>query len=217
MKTGQERRVSGGDERMPEERNRQAAGRSLRDQADRLLMAGVRRGDQLAFAELVRRYQQSLVNFFRRVGVLNDAEDLAQETFLRVYRYRRRYKPVAPFRAFLFRLADQVHIDYLRRQSRRPAAVGLETEPSGAPWVGADEGLEEVERALRRLSAPLRSVVVLRVFNELSYTEIAEALDIPVGTVKSRLFSGLRELRGYFERRAIAGDVLRSGDDGPDQ
>jgi len=170
--------------------------------SDSELMALVRKGSRSAFARILKRYERRILNFFRHLGVVNDVEDLAQETFLRLYKYRKRYREKAPFGTFLFRLASQVHLDYLRKKKRSVAAVQL-SEDSGFNSSVELEAEEEVEKALRRLSEPLRSVVVLRVFQNFSYEEVAEILSIPVGTAKSRMFHALRVLREYFESREL--------------
>jgi RNA polymerase sigma-70 factor (ECF subfamily) len=166
---------------------------------DVALMARVRDGDRDAFVTLVRRHQQPLMNFFWRLGVrIGEAEDLAQETFIRLYRYRLRYRPRAKFTTFLYLLARQVRIDALRRARRREAlADELENEQrvleqeTGAAGIRAQEALD----AVRRLPEAMRWVLTMSLNEGLRYDEIAEALGIPVGTVKSRVFNALKRLR----------------------
>ena len=170
------------------------------DDAD--LMLRVRsQDDEAAFALLVSRHQKSLLNFFIRSGVQYDSEDLVQQTFLRLYRYRQRYVASAKFTTFLFLLARQVWIDELRRRQRRQRlAESLAAEPyeefaaPAAPSAGV-EGDLDLARALATLSEGLRQVIELAVYQDLPYTEVAEILKIPVGTVKSRMFNALAKLR----------------------
>jgi RNA polymerase sigma-70 factor (ECF subfamily) len=166
---------------------------------DVALMARVRDGDRDAFVTLVRRHQQPLMNFFWRLGVhTGDAEDLAQETFIRLYRYRFRYRPRAKFTTFLYLLARQVRIDALRRAKRREALAGeLENEQRTREQEtdAARHRAREAADAVRRLPEAMRLVVTLSLNQGLRYEEIGEALGIPVGTVKSRMFNALRRLR----------------------
>lgn len=172
---------------------------------DAALMLRVRDDDRDAFAVLVRRHEKMLLNFFARSGVQYDYEDLVQQTFLRVYRYRDRYVTRAKFTTFLFLLARQVWIDELRRRKRHERLVcGLAAEPrkefaaSEAADASAAGGLD-LDRALASLPEGLRLVVELGVYQDLPYADVAEILGIPVGTVKSRMFNALAKLRGFLE------------------
>jgi RNA polymerase sigma-70 factor (ECF subfamily) len=172
---------------------------------DAALMLRVRDADRDAFAVLVRRHEKMLLNFFARSGVQYDYEDLVQQTFLRVYRYRDRYVTRAKFTTFLFLLARQVWIDELRRRKRHERLVsGLAAEPrkefaaSEAADSSAAGGLD-LGRALASLPEGLRLVVELGVYQDLPYADVAKILGIPVGTVKSRMFNALAKLRGFLE------------------
>ena len=170
-----------------------------------MLLAGA--GQREAFELLVNRHQQPLLNFFLRSGVDRDAEDLVQQTFIRLHRYRRRYRPRARFTTFLYLLARQVWIDELRRRRRlqrlREQARQQAELAAAADTAPVDEGFsDELQQALDSLSPRHREVVVLGVLQELEYSEIARILKIPVGTVKSRMFNGLRDLRRYLESDA---------------
>ena len=178
----------------------------LSDLDDAPLMFRVRDGDDRdAFAVLVKRHQKMLLNFFARSGVQYDCEDLVQQTFLRLYRYRERYVATAKFTTFLFLLARQVWIDELRRrkrQERLAAGLAAEPPPEHAAPVAADmtaSGGMDLERALAALPEGMRQVVELGVYQELPYAEVAEILGIPVGTVKSRMFNALAKMRAFLE------------------
>lgn len=168
--------------------------------SDAALMARTAAGDESAFAGLVEKYQNILLNFFLRRGVsYSDGQDLAQRTFLRLWRYRANYKPQAKFTTFLFLLAGQVSVDFYRSEGRRAdleeglaheAEVAADVRPPAARFGG-----EDVRRAVSRLPAGLRDVVELGVFQDLPYADVAAALGIPVGTVKSRMFNALRKLK----------------------
>lgn len=165
---------------------------------DAALMDRIREGHPEALESLVRRHQQSLVNFFRRMGAYMDAEDLAQETFIRVYKYRDRYRPTAKFTSFLYTVARHVWLDLLRQSrkreelTRRLEADGPRSSDGGHP---ATRLKMDVDGALRRLPEKLRSVIVLSFYQGLKYEEIATVLRIPLGTVKSRVFLALARLK----------------------
>ncbi len=165
------------------------------------LMQRSRHGSREAFAELVQRYQNRLVNFFRRMGVpLTEAEDLVQTTFLRVYAYRKRWRPTGKFTSFLYVIARHVWTDMVRKSARTPRAneaaiAGAATDGDGA----ASDARMDVGAALVELSEKLRSVVVLNLYQGLKYQEIADVLDIPLGTVKSRMHLALKQLKEILD------------------
>lgn len=165
------------------------------------LMVQVAADSREAFAELVRRHQNSLLNFFHRMGAYNDAEDLVQETFVRLFRGRARYRPTARFTTFLYVLARHAWADHGRKSWRRKRLeTGLEDE---AMIVDRERGTVadthlDVQAALGRLSPKLKEVLVLNVYQGLRYQEIADVLDIPLGTVKSRINLALQALRKQF-------------------
>jgi RNA polymerase sigma-70 factor, ECF subfamily len=166
--------------------------------SDVRLMELVREGRRDAFVEIVHRYQRILVNFFVRMNAsYSTAEDLVQTTFVRLYEYRDRYRPSAPLGAFLHTLALRAWVDWTRKERRQPELVDKETldsEPKDG-GVGRIEDRMDLLAALGSLSEKLRSVVVLTYFQGLSHQDVALVLDIPVGTVKSRLFLAMEELR----------------------
>ena len=157
---------------------------------DAELMTEVSRGSEIAFTVLVRRHQNPLLNFFTRMGAMSDGEDLVQETFVRLFRYRDRYRPTARFTALLYHLARNVWADRGRKDARfERLTSGLRAESavsSGPDFTGPGERLD-VDAALRKLSPKLREVIVLNVYQRLRYQEIADVLGIPLGTVKSRI------------------------------
>ena len=158
--------------------------------------------DETLMAE-ARKFEKNLLNFFWRQGVsLSEGEDLVQETYLRLWKYRREYKPAAKLSTFLFLMARQVRIDALRRQTRRAnrERTSLEaTSLQGSAVTSRIDAREDVRWALAKLSEPLRDVIELGVFQDLPYAEVAEILGIPVGTVKSRMHNALKELKEIFD------------------
>ncbi len=158
--------------------------------------------DRAAFEAIVVRHQKKILNFFCRAGVHYDAEDLVQKTFLRLYRSRVRYRRSAKLTTFLFMMARQVWIDELRRRSRyerlkSEAALNADDHAEGP--VAASDARIDVAAALAALSEEMRLVVELGVYQGLAYAEIAQIMEIPVGTVKSRMFNALRRLRSILE------------------
>ena len=147
-----------------------------------------------------RKFEKNLLNFFWRQGVSSsEGEDLVQETYLRLWKYRRDYRPSAKLSTFLFLMARQVRIDALRRQNRR--ASREENWGKDQPTVQGpgDSVREDVRWAVAQLSDPLRETVELGVFQDLPYAEVAEILGIPVGTVKSRMSNALKKLKEIFD------------------
>ena len=158
--------------------------------------------DETLMAE-ARKFEKNLLNFFWRQGVSSsEGEDFVQETYLRLWKYRREYKPTAKLSTFLFLMARQVRIDALRRQIRRENReekwIGEQPTSEGPKTFGVRE---DVRWALAKLSEPLREVIELGVFQDLPYAEVAEILGIPVGTVKSRMHNALKELKEIFDEQ----------------
>ncbi len=172
----------------------------MRDLPDVELMRLAASDREDAFEALVEKYKDILLNFFLRRGVsCTDGQDLAQRTFLRLWKYRKKYEPQAKFTTFLFLLAGQESVDFFRAEGRRAGLVeGLTREVEvRADVQQADPPAdgEAVRRAVAQLSPGLRDVVELGVFQDLPYADVGEALGIPVGTVKSRMFNALRKLK----------------------
>jgi len=167
---------------------------------DAEVMRRVKEGDVEAFADIVRRHQTGLLNFFRFMGASPvDAEDMAQETFWRLYQWRTRYRPTAKFTAFLLTLARHVRADALRKARCSPAVEGDEKAADRLPHpvtVNGQTALRlDAQKALAALPETMREVVVLSIYHNLRYEEIGDMLGIPVGTVKSRMFHAMRRLR----------------------
>jgi len=180
-------------------RYRRTAGFEALSDSEAMERAG--QGHPEAFEILVRRYQDDLLNFFRRMGVNSDAEDLVQESFVRIYRHRQNYQPTAKFLTFLYAVARSVWIDWVRRQSRRRDLLTHYAEHLAAREAGNAPHLRsgpDVQAAVESLSEKLRLVVVMSIYQGLKYEEIAEALHIPVGTVKSRMSLAFSQLREFI-------------------
>lgn len=171
--------------------------------SDEDLAESAQHGDVRAYGELVERYQRLVfrVIWSRSGARQHDVEDLAQETFVKAWERLETYDPSRPFKAWIARIAGNTAIDRHRSDSRLPRMSDLEdvgaTLTSGEPDPAAAAiGRENTHMLLSRLKElpdHYREVVVLRFVEDLSYEEIAETLDLPLGSVKTRIFRG-REL-----------------------
>lgn len=177
---------------------------------DEQLMAAFARGSSDAFQALFVRYRQPVFGFFRRrVADAALAEELAQEAFLAIVKARGRYEATALFRSYLYGIAFRVLKAYRRKALLRAMFTGRmpeRAEPAAETSIEAGllAGLA-LRDAVERLERMDREIVLLREFEELSYTEIAEVLRIPVNTVRSRLFRARMALRELLT--APAADV----------
>jgi RNA polymerase sigma-70 factor, ECF subfamily len=174
--------------------------------SDEELMDAVAHGDSRALGDLIERYHAPLRRFFAQLLAWDRtaADDLVQETFVRLLR-QRTYSPKRAFRPWLYAVAHNLAKDYWLRQSREPAALGSkfdeaaasleETSPGPEERVEAKDELSRIRQALSRLPEEYRLTLVLRFGQDLQLAEIASVLGIPLGTVKSRLSVGARKLR----------------------
>ena len=167
--------------------------------SDEALMGNLRRGDMQAFDELYTRHRQSLFNFILRL--LQDAalaEDVFQETYMRVLENADRFKPRGKFSTYLYTIAHNLCMDELRRQNtsisaEQMAALPPTRDPHDHLLKREDE--EAAHQLLAALQPHLRAAVVLRVLHDYSQEETAKIVGVPVGTVKSRLHHALKQLR----------------------
>lgn len=172
-------------------------------QSDEQLMARVMEGDREALARLVERYHSPLIAYLYRLleGDRALAEDLTQETFIRIIR-QRSYRTGSPFKPWLYAIASNLARDHFKSAATRHAAsddhdfTARPDESSGPEQrVLAAELHDEVAAALAQLGPEYRATLLLRFFGGMSLLEIAASLDVPVGTVKSRLSVGCHRLR----------------------
>jgi RNA polymerase sigma-70 factor (ECF subfamily) len=184
--------------------------RSLGVPTDEDLALRVQRGDAQGLTALVERHHGPLLGFVYRMtgGDRALAEDLVQEAFLRVMRAIGQYRYPRPFKPWLYAIALNLARDHYRRADTRHAAAlseeAWESQPADPPDDGllADAEGRQVAAAVHALPPHQREALVLRYYQGLSLDEIAAALDIPVGTVKSRLSLGLKRLRETLEPEA---------------
>jgi RNA polymerase sigma-70 factor (ECF subfamily) len=165
---------------------------------DEQLMLDVQRGVRGAFEQLFERYRGPIWRFFRRrVADPPRAEELAQDAFVAVLQGTARYEPRAPFRSYLFGIAYNLLLAERRKSSHRPAEP-LDDEP--AECAGDPESQIWVRTALGELDADDREILMLREYEQLSYQEIAHVKQMPLNTVRSRLFRARLALKAVLER-----------------
>ncbi|MDM5101315.1 RNA polymerase sigma factor RpoE [Aeromonas salmonicida] len=170
---------------------------------DEQLVERVQRGDKNAFNLLVKKYQHKVVNLVARyVNNPGDVPDVAQEAFIKAYRALSTFRGESAFYTWLYRIAVNTAKNYLTSQGRRPPSSDVEADE--AEYYGGGEALQEVATpenlaltdeikrtvfsAIEALPEDLRTAITLREMEGLSYEEIAEIMDCPVGTVRSRIF-----------------------------
>jgi len=195
------------------------------DQADpdAVLMLRVKRGDRAAFAELVEKYRQPLFNFvFRTLRDETETEDVAQNTFLQVWKSRARYQRTAKFSTWLFTIARNLCLNEIRRRSRHPAESLEEThaEHDDQPQrqyedkkvflptenVLHGELAKKIEEALDELSENQRTAILLCRQDEMSYEEIAEILNSSLSATKSLIHRGRETLKEKLKPYLQTGD-----------
>ncbi len=179
-----------------------------KEQNDATLVSRTCEGDDDSFSELLRRYQRPVLNFvYRLLGNETEAEDVAQETFVRAYQHLADFDPRRKFSTWLFALARNAAIDRLRYRQRHPTEELSDIAAASLARGPADEAAtreigDEIAAAIQSLSEDQRTAIVLAEYHDLSYAEIAEIMDCSVKSVESRLYRAkavLREkLRGLF-------------------
>jgi len=169
------------------------------------LVSRAQSGDRNAFGELVRTYTQGVLHvIYRMCGDMRVAEDAAQETFIQAWLRLKSYRPGTSLRSWLYRIAVNSAIDMLRKEKRiLPGAIEdlslADPLPGPEALAANSERAEAVQQAVLSLPEACRAVLVLREYEGLSYQEIAGTLDIPVGTVMSRLNYARKRLREKLE------------------
>lgn len=181
------------------------------DASDNQLIDRVLGGEPDAFGTLVRRWERPIYGLtFRMLGHAEDARDATQETFISAYSNLKNFRGDAKFSSWLYRIALNVcHSKLRKRSGRGDASLEQQFEDVGfepaSPLQAADDRLlgdqvgEHVRRALGAIPAEMRQVIVMKEYEDLKFHEIAEILDIPLSTVKTRMYTGLKELRKRLE------------------
>jgi RNA polymerase sigma-70 factor (ECF subfamily) len=171
------------------------------DQSEATLIEQARAGDEAAFEELMRRYKRPVLNFvYRLLGNAEEAEDIAQEVFVRVYQNLRDYSPRTRFSTWLFAVARNAAIDRLRWRKRHPTQP-LDSTPDPVTLIGVAEEVNareigaQVTVAVAALPEDQRTALVLAEYQGLSYAEIAEIMRCSEKSVESRLYRAKHALR----------------------
>lgn len=201
---------------------------------DDRLIDRARSGDAQAFGALVQRYQDAVYSLcFHLCGDRTDAEDLAQEAFVRFHRQLDRFCPGEPLWPWLRRLTTNSALNGLRggRMGRvgrgtrgadgvggggggavrtlslDDASLGLDVADDASAWRGSDDLRIDLERQLQALAPADRAVLVLRYLEDLTYAEIAALLDVPASTIETRLFRARKRLGARYRAHAADGEV----------
>ena len=181
------------------------------EQPDPGVLRSAQRGDEGAFAEIVRAYRAPVFTYVVRVvGSRSLAEDLTQEIFLRVYQGLPRFSHRAKFTTWLFQVTKNRVLDELRAQERRPqVAATLEDMPSLEAFEIPEDQAETIGflwRAIEDLNPDLKMALLLRDVVGLSYNEIADSLEITLATVKWRIFKAREEVQVALVREGVSFD-----------
>jgi RNA polymerase sigma-70 factor (ECF subfamily) len=195
-----------------------AFSRDLSAVSDRELVAIAVTGFDGSFEELVRRYQRPISAYvYRMVGNYESALDLTQEIFIKVYNSLKRYRSEFKFSTWIYKIAHNAAVDHLRRNSTREQSLvagpegdtfDLPIESAGLSPEQESEQKErrgEIEAVVRALPANYRELIILRHSQDLSYEEIVEVTNLPLGTVKNRLFRAREMMRQQFVDKGITG------------
>lgn len=193
-----------------------APGRTAKTLTDEELITRFQEGDVYAFEMIVHRYKDPLVNFvYNFLGSRIDAEDVVQETFLRVFKNKHLYRDVAKFSTWIYTIAGNLAKTELRRRKRRRvfslSQMGYENKDYDVPDTVftpdqvVDEQIKggEIRKEIDDLPAKFKEVVVLRDVHEFSYEEISSILNIPIGTVKSRVNRGRLRLQKQLKHLLV--------------
>ena len=164
-----------------------------------------RQGDQTAWEALMRAHQEPVFRLaYLLLGDPDEAEDIAQETFLRAYQALKRFDTERPLRPWLLRIASNLAHNRHRSVGRYIAALTrfAQQDPDRikSTIIQPEHDSHLLWQAVRKMAKPFQEVIYLRYFLDMSESEMVEALDVPAGTVKSRLHRALSKLRGIIER-----------------
>jgi RNA polymerase sigma-70 factor (ECF subfamily) len=184
---------------------------SLKPDDEDSLVRAAQGGDPSAFTEIVRRYQRSVYRTaYGLTRNASDADDLSQEAFVRAYQALGRFRAGEPLSPWLTRITVNLAFSLFRRRKRRPETSLEPLVEAGRQWAGEDDPAANVEKhehdrhvndAFAELSEEHRVALVLRVVDGLSYDEIAKTLNVPIGTVMSRLSRARSDLKQRLKAR----------------
>ncbi len=175
-------------------------------------------GRELGFEELVHRYQRQITSYiFRMLNNYDASLDVTQEVFIKVYNSLEKYSSDYKFSTWLYRIAHNAAIDYMRRNSVSQQSLDVESkdgtyqiqiesrQPNPEQERERSEWRTEIEAVVKCLPSAYRELILLRHAQDLSYDEIAEVTSLPLGTVKNRLFRAREMMREIFVERGFDG------------
>jgi RNA polymerase sigma-70 factor (ECF subfamily) len=183
------------------------------------LMLELKSGDKTAFDRLLDKYEKPIINYiYRFTGSKEDSKDLTQDTFIKVYNAAQAYNPSAKFTTWLYRIASNISIDYLRRRksSGNPSSLDEEFDSEGGKFkeqlsdtgkINALETVEkeekgiEIEKALQSLPENQRAAIILKIYDERPYNEIAQIIGVSLASVESLLFRARTALRAKLKNK----------------
>ena len=184
------------------------------DISDEVLIKQFQNGDIRSFNQIVFRYKDRLLNFiYRFLNDLDRSEDLVQDTLLKLYTHKDSYKEIAKFSTWLYTIAANLARTELRKIKRRKTFSVTELSRDDREFIiqGTDDGPSEIhstediqkkiKKALADLPADFRTMIILRDIQELSYDEISKIMDVPLGTVKSRINRGRLKLQESLRKK----------------
>lgn len=179
-------------------------------------------GDLDSFNQLVLRWERPIYALaYRVIGREEEARDVAQETFLRAFRALKGFKGQAKFSSWLYRITLNLCRDWIRRERRAPVAqapegidiieLAGEAKPSESieELVGRRQLGRAVSKAMALLPEEQRTAIILKEYHGLTFQEIADLLDCPLSTVKTRLYQGLTVVRKQLHQAGVSGDALK--------
>ena len=179
--------------------------------SDKELMLKFQNGDELAYNELVNRYKNKLLNFiYRYFGSKDDADDILQETFIKLYYKKDYYKPISEFSTWIYTIAANLSKTELRKRKRRKTSqlseMGVENKEFDIRYeddtdleINTEYNEHEINKAIQDLETPFRTAFILRDIQELSYEEISKITEVPLGTIKSRINRARIQLQGKLK------------------
>jgi RNA polymerase sigma-70 factor, ECF subfamily len=175
---------------------------------DEELIKRFQNGDENAYAELIKRYTDPLLNFvYRFVNDEDQAEDIVQDTMVKLFTHKHYYKEIAKFSTWIYTIAGNLAKTELRKRKRQKTTQLSKLGPEDMEFqipsddAGTDEGIQSsfiekrIQAAIQNLEPHFRTAIILRDIQELSYEEISNILSVPLGTVKSRINRGRLELQ----------------------
>lgn len=179
---------------------------------DEELIGRFQKGDENAYGELVKRYKDPLLNFvYRYVNDHDQAEDIVQDTMIKLFTHKHYYKEIAKFSTWIYTIAGNLAKTELRKRKRQKTTqlsqLGSEGREFQIPADDAntDDSIQSsfvekrIQTAIQKLEPHFRTVIIMRDIQELSYEEISNILNVPLGTVKSRINRGRLELQGELK------------------